>query len=60
MVLRCFSCMLPSMPKGEIVSVNADGISVGEYVSVSRDMIECLCVAVMIEFVIDVNIYTVL
>ena len=29
--LRCFSSMLPSMPKGEIVSMNVDDISMGEY-----------------------------
>ena len=28
--LRCFSSMLPSMPKGEIVSMNADAITMGE------------------------------
>ena len=27
--LRCFSSMLPSMPKGEIVSMNVDGIPLG-------------------------------
>ena len=27
----CFSSMLPSMPKGEIVSMNADYIPMGEY-----------------------------
>ena len=28
---RWFSSMFPSMPKGEIVSMNADGIPLGEY-----------------------------
>ena len=29
---RCFSSMLPSMPKGEIVgSMNTDAIPIGEY-----------------------------
>ena len=29
--LGCFSSMLPSMPKGEIVSMNFDDIPMGEY-----------------------------
>ena len=29
--LRCFSSMLPLMPKGEIVSMNVDDITMGEY-----------------------------
>ena len=29
--LRCFSSMLPSMPKGEIVSMNVDAITMGEH-----------------------------
>ena len=29
--LRCFSSMLPSMPKGEIVSMNADDTILGVY-----------------------------
>ena len=44
--LRCFSCMLPSMPKGEIVSMNDDDITIGEY----------WYVVFMTVFVIDVNI----
>ena len=44
--LRCFSSMLPSMPKGEIVSMNVDAM--GEY---SRTLI-------LTVFVIDDNIVT--
>ena len=29
--LRNFSSTLPSMPKGEIISINADGITLEEY-----------------------------
>ena len=29
--LRCFSSMFPSMPKGEIVSMNANDNTLGEY-----------------------------
>ena len=40
--LRCFSSMLPSMPKGEIVSMNADHIPMGEYPYIVG-AIELLC-----------------
>ena len=29
--LRCFSSMLPSIPKGDIVSMNVDDTTLGEY-----------------------------
>ena len=29
--LRCFSSMFPSMPKGDIVSMNVDDTTTGEY-----------------------------
>lgn len=60
MVLTCFSSMFPSMSKEAIVSMNVDDIPMGEYVRISRDMIECLCVTFMTLFFIDVNMYTVL
>lgn len=40
-----------------IVSMNFDGIKMGEYASIARDMIEYLCVAFMKAFFIDINIY---
>ena len=43
---RCFSSMFPSMPKGEIVSMNADDITMGVYCHV----------VFMTMFVIDFNI----
>ena len=54
---RCFSSMLPSIPKGEIVrSMNVDDIPMQEN---CRNMIKSLSrwyVTFMIVFVIDVNI----
>ena len=29
--LRCFSSMLPSMPNGDIISMNVDAITMGEH-----------------------------
>ena len=29
--LRCFSSMLPSMPKGDIASMNVDATTMGEH-----------------------------
>ena len=33
--LRCFPSMLPSMPKGEIVSMNVDDVPTGEYSNIA-------------------------
>ena len=34
--LRCFSSMLPSMPKREFMSINVDDTTLGEYVELLR------------------------
>ena len=42
--LRFFSTMFPSMPKGEIVSMNADDIIMGEYCRTLTCCIhDCVC-----------------
>ena len=38
MVLRYFSSMFPSIPKGEIVSMNVDSIPMRDYNSISGDI----------------------
>ena len=57
--LRFFSSMLPSMLKGDIVSMNADDIPMGDYPSIGgalKRLITWPCVAFMTMFIIDVNI----
>ena len=46
---RCFSSMFPSMPKGEIVIMNADDTTMGEY-------FEHWHVVFMTMIIIDINI----
>ena len=53
--LRFFSSMFPSMPKGEIVTMNTDGISMVEYPSIVGEMIQWLYVAFIAVIVIDVT-----
>lgn len=57
MELRFFLLMFPSMPKGDIVSMNIYDIPMGDYVNIVGDMIMWLCVAFMIYFFIDINIW---
>lgn len=51
--------MFPLMPKGEISSMNADDIPMGEHSSIDGAVeryLARLCVALITMFVIDVNI----
>ena len=53
---RCFSSMLPSMPKGEIIgSINDNDIPRGEYCGKKISSLSWWYVTFMIVFVIDVN-----
>ena len=52
--------MLPSMPKVEIVTVNIDGIQIGEYPSSVANIIQRPCTNFIIKFFIDVNIMVIL
>lgn len=37
--------------------MNVDGIHMGEYATISKEMIDILCVAFMAVIAIDINIY---